>query len=35
MEQLKAKLEANPGFAAAAHKASDVSRLATLLDSYA
>lgn len=35
VERLKEKLAANPGFAAAAHRASDASRLATLLDSYA
>lgn len=33
--QLKEKLEANPGFATAVHKASDTSRLATLLDQFA
>lgn len=35
VERLKEKLAANPGFAAAAHRASESSRLATLLDSYA
>jgi hypothetical protein len=35
VERLKEKLAANPGFAAAAHRADQSSRLATLLDSYA
>lgn len=35
VEQLKEKIAANPGFAAAVHRVSDNSRLATLLDNFA